>query len=135
MVRHHIHKCITCFRQRASVAQQLMGNLPPSRVMPTRAFLKSGIDYAGPFIVKSWKGRGAKQYKAYIALFVCLSTKAIHLELVTDLTSAGFLAAFRRFSGRRGHISDLYSDNGTNFIGAKTELAELTALFSKQFSN
>jgi len=99
-----------------------MGDLPPARLEVGRPFIKSGVDYAGPLTIKSWKGRGAKSYKAYIALFVCLTTKAIHLELVSDLTSEGFLAAFRRFVSRRGKVTDLYSDNGTNFVGANAEL-------------
>lgn len=67
-------------------------------------------------------GRGKKAFKAHIAVFVCLSTRAIHLELVHNLTSEGFLAAYRRFTARRGLPTSLYSDNGTGFHGAEREL-------------
>jgi hypothetical protein len=70
-------------------------------------------------------GRGHKSYKAYIALFVCMATKAVHLEVVSDLTTNAFLLAFRRFVSRRGLCAELYSDNGTTFVGADAELRRL----------
>ncbi|GAB1866394.1 hypothetical protein CAJAP_07473 [Camponotus japonicus] len=99
-----------------------MGQLPPERVTPSRPFLNSGIDYAGPIILKSWKGRNSKTYKGYIALFVCLSTSAIHIELVTDYSTEAFIAAYKRFVSRRGICATLTSDCGTNFKGADIEL-------------
>ncbi|XP_011859057.1 PREDICTED: uncharacterized protein LOC105556573 [Vollenhovia emeryi] len=71
------------------------------------------------------KGRGRKTNKSYIALFICFSTKAIHLEAVSQLSSDAFIAALRRFAGRRGCPRKIYSDNATNFVGAERELAEL----------
>lgn len=122
-IRHRIHKCIVCFRQRAKTSQQIMAALPSPRVRQTsRPFLHTGVDYCGPFELRASKGRGIKAYKAYIAVFVCLSTKAIHVECVDGLTTDAFLAAFRRFVGRRGLPSDVYSDNGTNFVGAANGL-------------
>lgn len=64
------------------------------------------------------KGRGNTSYKGYIALFICLCTKSIHIEAVSDLTSAAFIAEYRRFVARRGLPAHMYSDNATNFIGA-----------------
>lgn len=125
-VRAYILRCTTCARLRGLRAQQLMGQLPPARVTPSRAFLHSGLDYAGPFTIKTWRGRAAKTYKGYLAVFVCFATSAVHFELVTDYTSEAFIAAYRRFTGRRGICHTLYSDCGTNFAGAD---AELRALF------
>ena len=100
-----------------------MGNLPAARVGQTqRAFLHTGLDYAGPFLVRSSKGRGYKAHKAYLAVFVYMSTRAVHLELVSDYTSEAFIAAYRRFTARRGLPTDIYSDNGTMFQGAEKEL-------------
>lgn len=75
-----------------------------------------------PFNIRMSKGRGNKTYKGYISLFVCLSTKAIHLELVSDLTAEAFIAALKRFVSRRGISAEIYSDNGTNFDGANKKL-------------
>lgn len=72
--------------------------------------------------MKSWKGKGDKPYKVYIALFVCLCTKAIHLELVSDLTTEGILAGFKRLVSCRGRVSGLRSDYGTNLKGAEKQL-------------
>ena len=61
-----------------------------------------------------------------------MATKAIHLDIVSDLTTEGFLGALRRFMGRRGVPAHIYSDNGTNFIGASNQLRELFALFNSE---
>lgn len=118
-----IHKCVTCFRHSAKPITQLMGNLPTARLEITRPFTKSGIDYAGPIEILVRRSRGRRQVsKGYICLFVCLSTKAIHLELVSDMTAASFISAFHRFGSRRGYPTDIYSDNGTNFVGASNQI-------------
>lgn len=121
-VKSHIHKCVTCARWRAVTVSQQMSDLPAARVTPSRPFLHCGVDYAGPFSALAQLGRGQKAQKVYIALFVCLATRAIHLELVRDYSTSAFLAAFERFTSRRGLPTNLYSDNGTNFQGANKEL-------------
>ncbi|CAK1587977.1 unnamed protein product [Parnassius mnemosyne] len=124
-VRGFIRNCTICIRDKAKTKQQLMGQLPAPRVTPSRAFSSSGVDYAGPIQVTTSKGRGHTSSKGYICLFVCMSTKAIHLECVTDLTLQAFIVAFRRFVTRRGHCSHLWSDSGTNFVGAARELKRM----------
>lgn len=112
-----------------------MGNLPTARVQPNPPFFRTAVDYAGPYDLIIQRRRGANSFKAYIALFVCQSTKAIHVELVSDLTTDSFLASLRRFFGRRGISSEIYSDNGTNFVGAKRELTELHKLVLQNNNN
>lgn len=124
-VKAILRRCTKCCRANPKPISVFMGNLPASRLAPTRAFLVCGVDYAGPFAIKDRRTRGAKLMKAYVCLFVCFSKKAIHLELVGDLSTEAFLAALRRFTSRRGKPTDIYSDNGTNFVGANRELAEL----------
>ena len=124
-VRSFILHCVRCARHRGITAQQLMGQLPTARTTPSRPFLNSGIDYAGPFTMKTWRGRAAKSYKGYIVVFVCFSTSAVHLEVVTDYTAEGFIAAYKRFTGRRGICATLSSDCGTNLVGADSELRKL----------
>ncbi|XP_012271144.2 uncharacterized protein LOC105694768 [Orussus abietinus] len=131
-VRQYIHRCIACLRQRAALTTPLMGSLPPARVRPARPFLHTGVDYAGPVQLRTSKGRGQRTYKGYIALFVCLATRAVHLEVVSDYSSEGFLAAYRRFTARRGICDTLYSDQGTNFIGADRELAAMFKASAKE---
>jgi len=63
--------------------------------------------------------------EGYIAIFVCFATKAVHIEVVTSLTTESFLAALRRFIARRGTPKTIYSDNGTNFQGASNQLHEI----------
>ncbi|XP_071639995.1 uncharacterized protein [Temnothorax longispinosus] len=70
--------------------------------------------------------------KAYVAIFVCMATKAVHLEVVSSMTTDAFLSAFKRFIARRGKPSDVFSDNGTNFVGANRELEELRDIFTKE---
>ncbi|XP_029178618.1 uncharacterized protein LOC114946335 [Nylanderia fulva] len=125
LVKSVIYKCVPCTREKAQVASQLMGQLPTSRVSaPSRAFLHSGVDYAGPVFTRASAGRGITSRKAYIALFICLATRAIHLELVSDYSTAAFLNAFQRFCARRGLPEVMYSDNGTTFAGADKELSQ-----------
>ncbi|XP_035207008.1 uncharacterized protein LOC118181886 [Stegodyphus dumicola] len=74
---------------------QIMGDLPSPRVQPSRPFAVTGVDYAGPYSIKSQVGRRTKTFKCYISIFVCFSTKAVHLELVSDLSTSTFLAALK----------------------------------------
>ena len=124
-VRSHIHRCAVCARSNARTNTQEMAQLPAARVTPATPFLKTGVDYAGPFSILRTKGRGVRSCKGYVALFVCLATKAIHLELVGDLTTGSFLGALERFAGRRGRPAEIWSDNGTTFRGANAELNRL----------
>lgn len=97
-----------------------MADLPPVRVTQVKPFQNIEFDYGGPFFVTLGKSRGCKAQKAYICLFVCLATKAIHIE-----SSETFLAALRRFIGRRGRWNLIYSDCGTNFVGSNRILNHL----------
>lgn len=82
--------------------------------------------------MKTWRGRGAKTYKGWICVFVCFSTSAVHLEAVTDCSTEGFIAAYRRFAARRGLAQVLYSDCGTNFVGADSALKRLFSSTSEE---
>lgn len=101
-----------------------MGDLPHFRVTPAKAFLNVGVDYAGLFKIKVLRN---KSDKAYLCLFV-FAIRAIHLELVSNLSTAAFLNSLRRFIARRGKCTNIYSDNDTNFVGANNELQALTRL-------
>ena len=104
---------------------QLMGNLPLVRVQAADVFSHVGVDFADPIRLKASSGRGRTSFEGYISVFVCLSTKAVHLEVVSGLDTRNFLHAFKRFVSRRGLCSHVYSDCGKNFVGADAELREL----------
>ncbi|XP_026830877.1 uncharacterized protein LOC113563430 [Ooceraea biroi] len=125
LVRAVTHQCVKCARYRGDTASQQMAHLPDARVRPSRPFSSAGVDYAGPIRFRAHKGRGQKTLKGYICLFVCLASRAVHLEMVSDLSSAAFLAAFHRFTARRGHCTRLMSDNATNFRCADKELCSM----------
>ncbi|XP_058792665.1 uncharacterized protein LOC131665048 [Phymastichus coffea] len=124
-IKRYLRHCTVCARLAARTSPPRMASLPPARVSPARPFSTCGVDYAGPFHLCRNKGRGASTVKGYVALFVCVCTKAIHLELAGDLTTASFLGALQRFIGRRGRPAEIWSDNGTNFRGAALELRRL----------
>ncbi|XP_053686628.1 uncharacterized protein LOC128736171 [Sabethes cyaneus] len=126
VARKIIHRCQRCFRANPRAIRQQMGELPAARVTVSRPFVKCGVDYFGPVYIRA--GRRQTAIKTYVAIFVCMSTKAVHMEHVSDLSTERFLQALRRFFARRGRSSDMYSDNGTNFVGARNQLRELFAL-------
>ncbi|GFT15177.1 uncharacterized protein NPIL_334861 [Nephila pilipes] len=99
-----------------------MVNLPVARVNPGREFLKSGMDFEGPFLITSRRGRGVKAIKMHVCVFVCFTTKVIHLELSSDLSAQTCIAALKRFIARRGKPTEICSDRGTNFIVANNFL-------------
>lgn len=126
VVRHVIFKCMKCFKLKARPSAPYMGDLPASRTRPARAFERCGADFAGPFSIKSSVLRGSKVHKAYLCVFVCFATKAAHLEVVSDLTTEAFVACLSRFVSRRGLPTDIYTDCGTNFVGTRRHLDEVS---------
>ena len=133
-VRAVTRQCITCRRHTVKPASQLLGQFPVERVTPGSVFTRVGVDYAGPFQIKYGYVKKPTILKAYICLFVCLAVKAVHLELVSDLTTEAFIAALRRFTARRGYPTLIWSDHGTNFVGADRELKELNVFLSHQLT-
>ncbi|XP_041449541.1 uncharacterized protein LOC121404266 [Drosophila obscura] len=90
-----VRNCVHCFRYKPILMGQIMGNLPADRVRRARPFLICGVDFCGPFQV-SLKIRGRPPIKTYVAVFVCFASKAVHLELVVDLSTDSFLCVFQK---------------------------------------
>ena len=123
-IREWERECNHCRRLKARAGEQIMAPLPPNRAQPSlRAFAKSSIDYAGPFITV--QGRGRARTKRYLCLFTCMTSRAVHLEMAYDLSTDGFLNAFFRMASRRGLPEEVTTDNGSNFVGADNELRDL----------
>ncbi len=115
LVRNISRNCVVCQKTYARTSSEIMGELPSARIMPAPPFSKTGVDFAGPVTLKRGHTQKPSYVKAYISLFICLATKAVHLELVSSLSTADLLAAFHRFVARRGCPVEVLSDNGTNF--------------------
>ncbi|XP_078384040.1 uncharacterized protein LOC144666486 [Oculina patagonica] len=119
-VRQLISSCVTCRRIKSTPQDQKMADLPEDRLTPAPPFTYVGVDYFGPYITKE----GRKERKRYGALFTCLVSRAVHIEVAHSLDTDSFLQALRRFISRRGPVREIRSDNGTNFVGARRELRE-----------
>ncbi|GFW88351.1 integrase catalytic domain-containing protein [Trichonephila clavipes] len=117
LVKQVLSECVICKRYKAKHVEVPFAPLPRDRVTQTKIFEVTGVDYAGPLYLKS-------KAKAWIVLFTCAVYQAVHFELVQSLTDS-FIQALRRFIERRGRISVLYSDNGTNFVGTNNALRTL----------
>jgi hypothetical protein len=120
-VGYHISNCVTCQKCRGNVQEQRMANLPKDRTESEAPFTYCGVDYFGPWHIKE----GRKELKRYGVLFTCLSSRAIHLEVAKTLETSSFINVLRCFLARRGPIRQLRSDQGTNLVGARTELREM----------
>ncbi|XP_064396444.1 uncharacterized protein LOC135343372 [Halichondria panicea] len=127
-IRSIIRQCVICRRQAPKPSPQMMGQLPTERITPDIVFENVGLDYAGPLYLKRGSVRKPIILKSYVCVFVSMSVKAVHLELVSDLTTESFIACLRRFIARRGKPTSIWSDHGTNFVGANRVLKELHAL-------
>ena len=129
-IRECENNCYGCKRRKAKIAKQIMAHFPAIRLKQSlRAFSKVSVDYGGPFI--TIQGRGRKRAKRYLCLFTCLLSRAVHLEMAYSPDTDSFLNAFYRMTSRRGLPQEVMSDNGTNFVGANTELKELISKLDK----
>lgn len=130
LARKIIGQCPTCFRHKIKLSKQLMAVLPKQRTKPQDPFSVVGVDYMGPIGLCSKTGRNPVITKGYVCVFVCFCTRAIHLELVSSATTISFMQALRRFIARRGTVDTVWSDNGTNFVGANNFLGQI---YEKQY--
>ncbi|XP_050311193.1 uncharacterized protein LOC126746840 [Anthonomus grandis grandis] len=134
-VKRVLRKCIVCFKVNPSSIHTLMGELPERRISPARPFFTCGVDYAGPFNIKTSTLRNSKILKAYLCVFICFVTRAVHLEVVSDLSTSAFLNALKRFISRRGKCQTIFSDCGTNFVGANHEMRDFMNLINNENFN
>ncbi|XP_054083224.1 uncharacterized protein LOC128920268 isoform X1 [Zeugodacus cucurbitae] len=131
-IKRTIFMCKQCTIYKHKMRTQIMAALPPERCNYALPFTITGVDFAGPFQIKASMLRSSSFRKGYVAVFVCFTTKAVHLELCSDLTTAAFLAAFARFVGRRGFPLKIMSDNGKNFVGAQRATEREFLQFSQE---
>ncbi len=130
LVKWMISHCHICKRLKVKPAQQVTAPLPRDRIPESLPFEVTGVGFAGPLYV--WLNGQSK--KAYITLFTCAVTRAVHLEfrldyLGSDQTTEKFLLVLRRFIARRGLCKVMYSDNAKTFKRADHDLKELWKSF------
>ena len=124
IVERVARKCIVCRKLFGLPCGQKMADLPSCRLnYDEPPFTDVGVDCFGPFHVKY----GRAEVKRYGCLFTCMTTRAVHIETLCNLESSTFINGFRRFVSRRGTPKRVWSDNGTNFIGAKSEITHMNS--------
>lgn len=131
-IRSRTIKCMSCFRASPSNQQPKMGQLPKFRSQDVHVFHTVGVDIGGPFATKESTRRNAHVSKSYLCVFVCCATRAVHLEVLSSLSTECFLACFDRFTARRGLCHSIVSDNGTNFVSAGKQLKEVTDFLNSE---
>lgn len=123
LVSSVIHKCVICRRLRGSMETQKMSNLPADRLTQAPPFTQVGLDVFGPWSVSARRTRGGlSESKRWAVMFICLVTRAVHVEVVESLSTSSFINALRRFTAIRGPAKLFRSDRGTNSVGACKEL-------------
>ena len=118
-------QCTICRRVSPQPQKQYMGDLPLERVNFTPPFTITGTDFAGPFLIKLGHVRRPVKIEAHICIFICFSTKAVHIEVISELTTKALLLGLSRFCDRRVCPKIIHSDNGPNYRGAQSHLQKL----------
>ena len=114
-------RCVTCCKRKAETLTPIMADLPKGRLAFTsRPFTNTGLDYFGPFYVSVKRSTG----KRWGFLFTCLTTRAVHFEVVQSMDTSSCVMGIERFVSRRGIPSVIWSDNGTNFVATENELLQ-----------
>ena len=116
-------RCVICQRtKKRTLPRPLPPPLPTERVRWVPPFTNVGVDHTGSFTIRDAQGRKAK---AYICLFVCATTRAMHLEVVDNLTTTSFIMYLRRLAASKGMPSIILSDNHKTFIAGETFLLNM----------
>ena len=117
-VKEVISRCVTCRRLRGKVGKQIMVDLPQDRLKEEPPFTYCGVDIFGPFEIKGRRNT----LKQYGAIFTCLASCAIHIEMTKSMDNNSFILALQRFIASRGNITSIRCGDGSNFVGAEKEL-------------
>ena len=118
-------KCVDCRKQRLKLSSQIMGKLPIERLKPAPAWNSVGVDLFGPFEIRGEVNKRTTG-KAYGVIFFCLPSTAVYLDIATDYSTDAFLMVLRKFVSLRGCPSNIYSDSGTQLVGASNILKSIS---------
>lgn len=126
-----VENCLICNKFKARRCQQIMGDLPPERTEPAAPFEFTAVDLFGPYLVKEVVKKRVSM-KVWGVVFNCMASRAVHVDLVDTMSTESFLMTYQRFTAIREHPRKIWSDPGTNFIGAKSVLRELYQFLDSQ---
>ena len=127
MIRNFINNCVTCRKLRGLTSIQLMADLPVERLEDVPIFSHIGLDVFGPWYIHEGRTtrRTSATKKIWAVIFVCMPSRAIHLEPLNGMDTSSFRNAFARFTALRGTVKTIRSDNGSNFLCARKQLESL----------
>jgi len=127
MIRKFISECVLCQKLRGPRMIQRMADLPEQRLDQVPAFTHIGLDVFGAYYVYDGLRTRYKnsQIKVWVVIFCCMVSRAVHCEMIHKMDTTSFIHAMRRFAALRGACKSIYSDNGSNIVGAKRELSEV----------
>ncbi|KAJ8011820.1 hypothetical protein DPEC_G00062230 [Dallia pectoralis] len=124
LAKKMVDSCVVCRKNKAKQCKQIMADLPLERTGPAAPFEFTTMDLFGPYEVKD-EVKKRTRLRVWGIVFCCMASRAIHTDVVSDMSSEGFLLAYQRFTSLRGHPRKLWSDPGTNFVGARPALEKL----------
>ncbi len=134
-VSSSIFNCVTCRKLRGKPEEQIMADLPADRLHIDPPFTYVGLDVFGPWPVAARKTRGGQaEAKRWAVIFTCMTTRAIHLEVIESMSVSCFISCLWRFFAIRGPAKILRSDCGTNFVRACKELQLTSKVATTQTS-
>ena len=131
LVQKVVNQCIHCRKARAQVCQQVMGDLPVEMSRPAAPFQFVSIDLFGPYLVRDDIKRRVSM-KVWGVIFCYMASRALHIDLASSMSTESFLMAYQRFVAIRGHPLKVWSDPGTNFVGARSLLDHLYTFLQSQ---
>ena len=126
MMRQCISRCVPCKKKLKQRCEQVMSTLPIERLKPCPAFTNVGVDLFGPYMIRGEVQRRVHR-KCYGVIFSCLVVRAVYIDVAVDYSTDAFLQVFRRFVSVRGYPRKVFSDNGTQLVGASKELKDIAS--------
>ena len=117
------YRCLLCRKRDVEVVNPIMADLPKERLgYQEPPFSNCGVDYFGPFYVTIRRS----SEKRWMFLFRCLTTRVVHIEVVSSMDASACVSGIERFVARRRAPHVIWSNNGTNFVGTEEELLQAT---------
>ena len=129
LVTYIKNNCIICRKMEKKLCEQIMGKLPTKGLKPAPAWDATALDFFGPFKIKD-EVKKRTTGKAYGLIFNCLTTRAVHVDVLPDYSTEKFLMALRHFVSIRGYPLKLYSDNGAQLVAANKEFKKVVRLLT-----